>query len=154
MTPHRLAARYLGLAEIPGSIHHPLIQWWLLKAGLPLGSSDETPWCASFVHAMCWELAVENLPAFPARARRWLTVGNVVEMRDARPGWDVVVLKRGGANEPGPQIIDAPGHVGFYLVHDSTTVTVLGGNQGDRVSVAKFPLSQVLGVRRLGAGEV
>jgi hypothetical protein len=40
--------------------------------------------------------------------------------------------------------------VGWFAGVDKGQVLVLGGNQGDQVSVASFPVSRVLGVRRLG----
>ena len=59
-------------------------------------------------------------------------------------GFDVVVLWRGARDSPS-------GHVGLFagMDHDSGTVRLLGGNQGDAVSIATFPADRVLGVRRL-----
>jgi len=41
------------------------------------------------------------------------------------------------------------GHVGFYGGLMGSQVLTLGGNQGDTVSIAPFPKSTLLGVRRL-----
>src|SRR5690606_39921274 len=53
-----------------------------------------------------------------ARARSWLRVGITVPIESATKGWDIVVLKRGQGPQPGPEIINAPGHVGFYAGRD------------------------------------
>ena len=65
------------------------------------------------------------------------------------PGFDVVILRRGGGDQPGPEVLDAPGHVGFFAGHEDPNVLLLGGNQGDSVSVAPFAAARILGVRRL-----
>jgi uncharacterized protein (TIGR02594 family) len=153
MTPFRLATRYLGIGEIIGGSDHPLISWWLFHAGLPFGSHDEVPWCGAFVGDIFWTLGVK-LPAFPARARHWMTVGTPVNLDKAEVGWDVVVMNRGIPHQPDASELDAPGHVGFFAGLNPDGVIVLGGNQSNKVSIATFPKERVLGVRRLGVGEV
>jgi uncharacterized protein (TIGR02594 family) len=39
------------------------------------------------------------------------------------------------------------GHVGFFVRDSSTEVSVLGGNQGDRVTIADYPKARLLGYR-------
>ena len=65
----------------------------------------------------------------------------MIELRAAAPGFDVVILKRG--TNP------VQGHVGFFAGLQGDRVHLLGGNQGDTVSISSFPVSDVLGVRRL-----
>jgi hypothetical protein len=62
----------------------------------------------------------------------------------------VVILSRGD-NPPPASVIAAPGHVGFVSNYRASAqqVTVLGGNQGDAVSLVSYPTARVLGVRRL-----
>ncbi len=60
-----------------------------------------------------------------------------------------MILKRGGGKQPGPDVIKAPGHVGFFAGVEEKSVLVLGGNQSDEVNVSPFPVARVLGVRRL-----
>jgi uncharacterized protein (TIGR02594 family) len=143
-----LAARYAGLRELPGSAHAHFIQAWLEAAGMPHGSADEVPWCAAFMYHVAWLLDLDT-PELPARARSWLTVGAPVKLDDAEYG-DVVVLSR-GASSPGPDVLDAPGHVGILLVCEGSGdgLYLIGGNQSDAVTVQRFPASRVLGVRRL-----
>ena len=50
-------------------------------------------------------------------------------------GFDVVVLRRGKANQPDPDVIDAPGHVGLFAGREGSKILVLGGNQSDSVNV-------------------
>lgn len=160
MTPFDLAQRYVGLREIAGAADNPLIVAMLKLAssdgsnvnatasGWP--SNDETSWCSAFVSWVAWHFAVK-IPSKALRARSWLTVGMDIPRLHAHRGWDVVVLKRGGGAQPGPEVLDAQGHVGFFHSFDpiARTVRVLGGNQSDAVNVATFPADRILGVRRL-----
>lgn len=84
-------------------------------------------------------------------ARSWLSVGEPIEFRDAEPGFDVVILQRGGGNQPGPDDLTAPGHVGFFAgwANGVERVQVLGGNQGNKVSIVSYPSERILGLRRL-----
>lgn len=139
-TPFALAQRMVGeIRELPGGAHHPYVQWGHMLCGLGSDQPDETPWCSSFVNAICWQLRLPRSKS--AAARSWLAVGQQVHLALAKVGFDVVVLKRG--SNP------AQGHVGFYAGHDAEHVFVLGGNQSDAVTVAPFPVERVLGVRRL-----
>lgn len=149
VTPYKLASRYLTIAELPGNDDHPLIQWWLMNAGMGRNQHDETSWCGAFVANVAWELWMPR-PVFPARARSWLTIGRPVPLDQAQVGFDIVVLSRGEGLQPGPEVILAPGHVGFFAGLDGDSVKLLGGNQSNKVSVAPFSTKRVLGVRRWG----
>jgi hypothetical protein len=166
-----LARRYEGLKEIPGPGTNPIISGMLglvlaeMTAGgigaLPLvPPDDETAWCATLPAQIAFLL---NLPR-PAkhadaeirrlalRARSWLTIGTVIDLANAAPGWDLVVLNRAGGITD-PTIINAPGHVGFYLEHDPERVRLFGGNQGNHASASWYPWpGQLLGVRRWWTG--
>jgi uncharacterized protein (TIGR02594 family) len=118
---------------------------------------DEIPWCSALVNYVCWLLRLPRSKSLAARS--WLGVGFPIALEEARPGYDIVVLKRGGKDQPGPEVMAAPGHVGLFagVEHparvfgdpDNRQVLVLGGNQADQVSVAPFHVERVLGVRRL-----
>lgn len=82
-------------------------------------------------------------------ARSWLKVGRSINLDEAQVGFDVVILKRGAKNQPGPAVLTLPGHVGFFSGLDESFVQILGGNQDDTVSISPYPVSRVLGVRRL-----
>jgi uncharacterized protein (TIGR02594 family) len=141
MTLFDWALRHVGIKELAGQAHHPLIQWWLSLCKLGHDTPDETPWCSAFINGGAWTLRLPR--SYSAAARSWLRVGEAISLDDAVPGQnDIVVLWRGDPN--GWQ-----GHVGVLAGVEGGTVHLLSGNQGDAVSVAPFPISQVLGARRL-----
>jgi uncharacterized protein (TIGR02594 family) len=150
-SPFELAQRYVGtVLEQPGSSHdHPLIQWWLSLCGYSLTVHDEVPWCSAIVNGVCYELRLPRSKS--AAARSWLGVGEPIALKDAEPGLDVVVIKRGSGDQPGPEVLDAQGHVGFFAGWDGQSILILGGNQSNSVSIARFPQASLLGVRRLAA---
>lgn len=143
-----LAMRFVGTKEIPGVVSNPLILAMLkLDDSWPTG--EEVPWCSAFVNFVAHLLRLPRSKSLAARS--WLTVGTPIALSVAEPGFDVVVLRRGsGPAQPGPEDTKAPGHVGFFAGRtDMDNVMVLGGNQSDGVTVAPFPITKVLGVRRL-----
>lgn len=146
ITAYLVAARFMGMSELRGVAANPAIVAMLQLEDRHV-ISDEVPWCSAFTNAIAWLLALPRSRSLAARS--WLSVGTPVELKDAVCGFDVVVLKRGGENQPGPEVIAAQGHVGFYAGHTIDRVVVLGGNQANSVSVESFPLTRVLGIRRL-----
>lgn len=143
-----LARKYLDVEEREGLADHPQIRAWLMRAGFGADAHDEIAWCGAMIGELARLLGTARSPT-PARARSWLRVGTPVDIEDARPGFDVVVLSRGKLPQPGADVVDAPGHVMLYVSHDATKVTGVGGNQDNAVTVATFLRSRVLGVRRL-----
>lgn len=146
VTAFDIARRFEGLTESPGVASNPQILA-MLKLDQRWPGGDEVPWCSAFVNYVAWLL---NLPRSKSlAARSWLSVGTPVQWDEAKRGFDVVILQRGSGHQPGPEILQAPGHVGFFASVTSELVQILGGNQSDAVSIASFPLSRVLGFRRL-----
>ncbi|MEE9158968.1 MAG: TIGR02594 family protein [Gammaproteobacteria bacterium] len=140
-----LAQRYSGIEEVGGSLDNPMILA-MLKLDNKWPEHDEVPWCSAFMNFICW---LARLPrSKDLRARSWLTIGKGVPLDKAEPG-DIIVLKRGKGEQPGPEVIAAPGHVGFYAGMFYGFIEVLGGNQGDTVKVSRYPVDRLLGVRRL-----
>lgn len=137
ITPFDLAQRFVGLKEAPGLAKDTPLVLAMLKLDGDWPQHDEVPWCSAFTNFIAWLLRLPRSKSLAARS--WLTVGQPIELQDAKVGFDVVVLARNGG-----------GHVGFYAGQDGGTVSVLGGNQADAVNVMAFPISRVLGVRRLG----
>lgn len=134
-----LAQRFVGVKEIPGAESNSAVLAMLrLDAQWP--DNDEVPWCSAFVNYVAWLLRLPRSKALNARS--WLNVGQPINLQDAEPGLDVVVLWRGSADS-------AQGHVGFFAGLDGERVLLLGGNQGDAVCVAGFDKARVIGVRRL-----
>lgn len=148
VTLYLLASRFLGIAEVAGPTANPQILA-MLRLDMRTGIVDDsTPWCAAFVSYIAWLLDLPRSKSLAARS--WLKVGMPVELDQALVGFDVVVLSRGDGPQPGPEVLQAPGHVGFYAGRDGKDrVKVLGGNQGNAVSIDSFPVSRVLGIRRV-----
>lgn len=148
VTPYGLASRYLGIRECAGAVHNALVVA-MLQLDTPAVHDDETPWCSAFVNWIAWNLCAARSRSLSARS--WLSVGKAIDPDAAERGFHVVVLSRGGGFQPGPDVRSAPGHVGFFHGYDNATgrVGVLGGNQGNAVSVAWFPKARVLGVREI-----
>lgn len=128
---HR-ARRYLGLRETPGKATAPVIARWLLELKA-WWRDDETPWCGVYVAAV---MRKEGLvpPKYWYRARGWLEFG--VSIPDPIPGCIAVFERKGG------------GHVGFVAGTDEMgRLMILGGNQGNAVSLAPFDRARALGYR-------
>ena len=140
ITAFDLAQRFVGVKEVPGMRDNPMILSMLRLDG-EWPEHDEVPWCSAFVNYIAWLLRLPRSKKLNARS--WLEVGH--DPGTAAVGFDVVILSR---PEAGP----SSGHVGFYAGEADLaphTVGVLGGNQGNTVSVVQFPVSRLLGIRRL-----
>jgi uncharacterized protein (TIGR02594 family) len=146
VSPFTVAQRFIGIRETAGATSTPLVLA-MLKLDAGWVEDDATAWCSAFLNFCCFVLGLPRSKSLAARS--WLLVGRSIPLTDARVGFDVVVLSRGAGRQPGPEVIAAPGHVGFYAGQDATTVLLLAGNQGDAVSLARFPKSRILGIRRL-----
>jgi uncharacterized protein (TIGR02594 family) len=148
VTAFDIAQRFIGVKEVPGAGSNAQVLAFLrLDNSWPAG--DDVAWCSAFVNYVAWLLRLPRSKNLAARS--WLQVGvPVTNVTDAKVG-DIVILKRGEGDQPGPDVISAPGHVGFFAGYEgfSDTIHVLGGNQGDQVSVASFKASRVLGIRRI-----
>lgn len=146
ITAFDLAGRFVGIKEVNGTASNPAILGMLqLDGAWP--KDDSVPWCSALVNWIAWLLRLPRSKSL--RARSWLQVGLPIGLDQAKPGFDVVIFNRGGS--PDPNVIESPGHVAFFARLDGEFVQVLGGNQGDSVSLARFPVADVLGVRRLAA---
>lgn len=141
-----VARTYLGTEEIEGKDSNAQVVAWLREVA-PWASGDEIPWCSAFVNHIARLLGLPRPNSL--RARSWLVIGKPVQLADARPEEDVVIFRRGRGKQPGPETIDAPGHVALFVDLKPGEVVVLGGNQSDAVTIARYPQADVLGVRRL-----
>ena len=130
-----VAKAELGTREIPGPEHNPRVIEYHATTGLS-ADDDETPWCASFVNWCIEQAGLEGTNS--ARARSWADWGRAIDT--PVPGC-VVVLWRGSPDS-------RKGHVAFYVGPGSgATIRLLGGNQGNAVSVKAYPSNRVLGYR-------
>jgi uncharacterized protein (TIGR02594 family) len=150
ITAFELAQRYSNIKEVAGNVSNPLILA-MLKLDQKWPDDDKVPWCSAFMNWICWNLRLPRSKSL--RARSWLLVGEEVDANDMKVGFDVVILKRGAGSQPGPEVIKAPGHVGFFAgwstLGTSSSVLLLGGNQSDSVNVSPYDSNRILGVRRL-----
>jgi len=126
------AMGFLGLKEIHGPKHNPTIIKWLV--GLHAWwHDDETPWCGVFV-AQCMAAMGFKLPRFWMRAKAWADWG--IDIKRPAYGCIVVFDRKGG------------GHVGLVAGIDKQgRLMVLGGNQGDQVSIKPFTHDRVVAYR-------
>jgi uncharacterized protein (TIGR02594 family) len=134
----QIALAERGVKEIHGARDNPRVLEYLRSTNLPrpLAAEDETSWCSAFVNWCVERAGFEGTDS--AWARSWLHWGRAI----AKPQRGcIVVLARGGPES---------GHVGFCLGDAGEDIELLGGNQKDSVSVARFPKSQVLGCRLPG----
>lgn len=133
------ALAHLGLKEWPGSRHNPTIVGFAAATGNPWVQDDETPWCASFVGAVLAQVGLPHTGRLNARS--YLEWGVDVPFTEAERG-DVVVFWRESPSS-------WKGHVGFFHgYNEAGDVLVLGGNQGNSVSIATYPANRLLAVRR------
>ncbi|MGL5096996.1 MAG: TIGR02594 family protein [Planctomycetia bacterium] len=128
-----IARAELGTKEFVGTKNNnPRIMEYLKTVG-PF-KNDETPWCSAFVN---WVMKQVGQPGTDlGTARSWLKWGLPL----AAPEYGcITVFKRGDSTWKG--------HVAFYVGQEGSYLKVLGGNQGDAVSVAKYAKSRLLGYR-------
>ena len=128
----------LNIGEVPGASDHARI---VLYHSTTNGGAapDEVAWCSSFVN-FCVEQA--GLTGTDSKAARsWKNWGKAVPKTDWRVG-DIVVFWRTAPTH-------WQGHVGFLVDWSGSRPHVLGGDTGNRLSIATpYPYSRILSVRR------
>lgn len=129
----KLARTYLGLREYRGSRHNAKILSWWSRLGLGF-RDDETPWCAGFVNGVMDECGFKLPPKkYRAAALGWRWTGHGTRLPGPAYGSIVDMTRRG---KPGF------GHTGFVVGRDRfRNIMVLGGNQGDCVSIKPFDIA-------------
>lgn len=126
-----IATAQIGVKEVPGDGNNPSIIEYHKSTALK-ATSDDIPWCASFVN---WVLNKAGLKGTgSAAARSFLKWGAPL---DAPVPGCIVVLRRGTDVRSG--------HVGFYTGRKPNgLIKVLGGNQNDSVRVSVYQEKDVL----------
>lgn len=131
----KLARAELGTKEIPGPNHNPAVLGYFRDAGFPEINNDETAWCAGFTNAMIERSGYSGSKSLAARS--FLNWGKAVAK--PYPGC-IAVFSRGDPR-------GWEGHVGFFLSETDGQIMVLGGNQGNEVSIEPQPRARLLGFR-------
>lgn len=131
-----IATAELGIHEdaLPGQ-HTPRILEYHKTTTLK-ASTDETPWCSSFVNWVMIRAGHKGTNS--AAARSWLEWGT--KLTSPREG-AVTVLKRKTAGTDSATGSSSGFHVAFYVSSSATHVRLLGGNQSDQVKYSNFALS-------------
>jgi hypothetical protein len=111
---------------------------WLKSGGKYLGDPSQLPWCGDFMETcVAKSLPDEVLPGAlgqnPFFAQNWQLFGV-----STAPTRGAAVAIRWTANT---------GHTGWLLGQNGSNYVLLGGNQGNRVSIAEFPKSAVIATR-------
>lgn len=124
-----------GVREVRGNRDNARIVTYLASVGLS-HHHDETAWCSAFVN---WCVEQAGLTGTGrANARSWLNWGGfclgfphygciTILWRVRRNGWQ--------------------GHVGFYVGQIKDKIFLLGGNQGNSVSIKPYGIDRLLGYR-------
>lgn len=132
------ARQYVGEAEIKGHRHNPIIIGMLDDMGRFGNESrawwreDETPWCGLFVG---WIMGMSDRFVVKEwyRAKEWAS--SHLTKLDAPAYGAIAVMDRSGG-----------GHVGFVVGKDAKgNVMLIGGNQGDAVSIKPFARARITG---------
>ncbi len=127
------ARKAIGVTEVPGPKSNPEITGWAKRLAPWIRSfytNDGIAWCGLFCGAMLWTYI---LPKNPLSALSWATWGYGLPNPCLGA---IMVFKRSGG-----------GHVAFYEGEDDTHYHVLGGNQGDKVSVMRIEKSRCVAIR-------
>ena len=126
------ARKHIGTTEIKGPENNPeILQWWkdIKRGGI---NQDSVPWCSAFVGACLEKVGIQS-SRFES-ARSYLQWGE--PLPEAVYGCVVIFSRTDG------------GHVGFVVGKDEQgRLMVLGGNQGDAVSIAPFNIMRVMAYR-------
>lgn len=139
MTPFDIAKSYIGTTEGAGAADNPKIMEMYASVGQAHVEHDEVAWCAAFVGHCLEQAGIRSTRRLNARS--YLDWGVPVEVEDAQQG-DIGVIPRGSSGWQG--------HVFFIDRVEGAWVWGLGGNQDDAVSVKRYPVSKLIGVRRAG----
>ena len=134
----REALALYGVIETPGSKSNPVIVNWAKEAKNKSDewyNADSIPWCSLFMIVVA-QRADKDSTMVDLSALSWRKFGREIPIKDAALG-DVLVFTRKGG-----------GHVGIYVGEDPNFFYVLGGNQSDRVNIAKIAKSRCTAVRR------
>jgi uncharacterized protein (TIGR02594 family) len=132
----RIAIAEKGVSEIKGNQHNRRIIEYHAATGLA-AKEDEVAWCASFVNWCLKQAGIQGNNS--ARAKDFGTWGRGLET----PRYGCIVhLHRTPKGVDSRTGSSSGNHVAFFISQTATHITLLGGNQGNRVRESSYPLSQ------------
>lgn len=132
----QIALNLLGIKEVVGAGNNPVILQWAKDLGLEkIYTADSIAWCGLTVAKVVKDAGYVPVKD-PLWALNWKNFGTPISKNEAMLG-DILTFKRPGG-----------GHVGFYVGESATTFFVLGGNQGDSVSIIEISKSRLNSVSR------
>lgn len=126
---------HYGMQEVSGTQSNPEIIAFFKELGYNI-NDDETSWCAASLNYYLKKCGYEHTGKLDAKSFLKLPV---VVLQPSLG--DIVVLWR---EDPSSW----KGHVGLFINWNTKYVWLLGGNQGNSLSVAAYPRERVLGCRR------
>ena len=138
-TPFDIARQELalGVEAVAGPGSNPRILLYHRHTSLK-ATSDDVAWCSSFVN-YCVDTA-GLIGTHSAGARSWHDDAWGTDVTaDPREGDIAVFSRTGGGAKRGS------GHVGFWVGATASHVTLLGGNQGNRIKISSYPKDGDLG---------
>lgn len=128
------AMKLYGTKEFIGEDNNPVIMQWASELGLMAYNADALPWCGLFMAYVAFK-ADKKPPTAPLWARNWMNFGKPCTPELG----SVLVFSRGSG-----------GHVGLYIGEDKQSFYhVLGGNQGDSVSITRIAKERLLSSRAM-----
>lgn len=127
--------KHLGVTEKEGPANNPLLLEWAKEVDLEnVYTADSIAWCGLYV-ALVAKRAGWPIVEGPLWAKNWSKFGLKADVPSLG---DILVFTRPGGG----------GHVGFYIAEDQTAYHVLGGNQGDTVSIVRIAKPRMIAARR------
>lgn len=149
----RIALDMYGTIETPGTQDNPIIVGWADEVARACGrpydnwaadfyNDDSVPWCGLFMAVVAARSAQGRPERFPPNkylaALAWANWGQSIAKTDIVVGDVIVLVRKGG------------GHVTLAVgtSDDGKWVMGIGGNQADRVNIARFDMQRVYAVRR------
>jgi uncharacterized protein (TIGR02594 family) len=113
---------------------NPLITQFFAATDYSGGAiNDQVPWCAAFMNWCLWRAQYKRTNSASSGSFRCFGA-------PANPPQvgDIAVFKNRGQDKP----YSGSGHVAFWLSQSATDVSILGGNQGNRIKVSTYPANE------------
>lgn len=125
-TPYELGLEEAasGVKEVLGDGANPRVMEYLSTVMIK-ATDDVTPWCSAFVNWCMVQTGVAGTNS--AASASWMRWGEEISEDSISQG-DIIGFVRP----------DGSGHVGFFHKKEPDGFVILGGNQNDAVSIAKF----------------